>query len=61
MKEPRRRTIEQAAAAPAHLDELTLCIAERAGRIALKRVLPPGSELALWLEAEAEVKRESHP
>jgi hypothetical protein len=38
--------------------ELTLLIAERANRLAQRHPLKPGGELALWLEAEAEVKRE---
>jgi len=38
--------------------ELTLRIAERANQLAQQRGIPPGCELALWLEAEAEVKRE---
>jgi hypothetical protein len=38
--------------------ELTLLIAERANQIAQSCPLEPGGELALWLEAEAEVKRE---
>jgi hypothetical protein len=44
------------AAAP--IEELTLRIAERANRLARERGLPLGGELALWLEAEKEVKRE---
>lgn len=42
----------------AALEELTLRIARRANRLAQQREVPPGGELALWLEAEAEVKRE---
>ena len=45
-------------AARAQVDELTLRIAECAKRLAQERQLPPGGELALWREAEAEVKRE---
>jgi hypothetical protein len=37
---------------------LTLLIAERASRLCQKRQLAPGRELELWLEAEAQVKRE---
>lgn len=44
--------------APARIAELTLRIAERANRIAQERGMAPGRELDLWLEAEAEVKRE---
>ena len=51
-----RRNVERAPQAPLH--ELTLRIAECAKRLAQERHLPPGCELALWLEAEAEVKRE---
>jgi hypothetical protein len=40
------------------IDELTLRIAERANRLAEQRDMTPGCELALWLEAEAQVKRE---
>jgi hypothetical protein len=40
------------------IDELTLRIAERANRLAEQRDMAPGCELALWLEAEAQVKRE---
>lgn len=40
------------------LSQLTLRIAERAQGLAQQRQVPPGGELALWLEAEAEVKRE---
>jgi len=43
---------------PACIDELTLRIAERANRLAQRRDMTPGCERALWLEAEAEVKRE---
>jgi hypothetical protein len=43
---------------PARIDELTLRIAERANRLAQRRDMTPGCEGALWLEAEAEVKRE---
>jgi len=46
------------APAPPHIDELTLKIAERANRLAQERAIAPGGELALWLEAGAEVKRE---
>jgi hypothetical protein len=42
----------------AALEELTLRIARRANRLAQQREVPPGGELALWLEAEAEVKHE---
>mgnify|MGYP006171812081 CR=1 FL=1 len=38
--------------------ELTLLIAERANRLAQERQIGPGRELELWLEAEAQVKRE---
>ncbi|HZM36530.1 MAG TPA: DUF2934 domain-containing protein [Burkholderiales bacterium] len=38
--------------------ELTLLIAERACRLAQERQIGPGRELDLWLEAEAQVKRE---
>ena len=38
--------------------ELTLLIAERANQLAQRRPLEPGGELKLWLEAEAQVKRE---
>jgi hypothetical protein len=38
--------------------ELTLLIAERANRLAQRHPLEPGGELKLWLEAEAQVKRE---
>lgn len=41
-----------------HISQLTLRIAERAQGLAQRRQVPPGGELALWLEAEAEVKRE---
>jgi hypothetical protein len=44
--------------ARACIDELTLRIAERANQIAQQRGMPPGCEFALWLEAEAEVKRD---
>jgi hypothetical protein len=40
------------------IDELTLRIAQRANRLAEQRDMTPGCELALWLEAEAQVKRE---
>jgi hypothetical protein len=43
---------------PARIAELTLRIAERANRLAQERGMAPGRELDLWLEAEAEVKRE---
>ena len=43
-----------------HPDELILLIAERANRLAQQRALPPGAELVLWREAEAEIKRELH-
>jgi hypothetical protein len=43
---------------PPAISELTLLIAERANRLALKRCIEPGGELALWFEAEAQVKRE---
>ena len=42
----------------APISELTLLIAERALQLALKRRIAPGRELDLWLEAEAQVKRE---
>ena len=42
----------------ASIEELTLRIPERANRLAQQRGMSPGCELALWLEAEAEVKRE---
>ena len=58
MKAKERRRVERAPAARAQVDELTLRIAECAKRLAQERQLPPGCELALWLEAEAEVKRE---
>ena len=58
MKAKERRKVKRAPAARAQVDELTLRIAERAKRLAQERQLPPGCELALWLEAEAEVKRE---
>jgi hypothetical protein len=38
--------------------ELTMLIAERASRLAQARQIGPGRELELWLEAEAQVKRE---
>jgi hypothetical protein len=44
----------------AHVDELTLRIAERVKRLAQERCMAPGCELELWQEAEAEVKRELH-
>ena len=40
------------------IPELTLRIAERANRLAARRPLLPGHELELWLQAEAQVKRE---
>ena len=40
------------------ISELTLLIAERALQLALERRIAPGRELDLWLEAEAQVKRE---
>jgi hypothetical protein len=40
------------------ISELTLRIAERALQLALRRRIEPGRELDLWLEAEAQVKRE---
>jgi hypothetical protein len=40
------------------VSELTLRIAERANRLAAARPPAPGRELELWLEAEAQVKRE---
>lgn len=46
---------------PAHIEELTLRIAERAHRLAQRRALSPGCELELWLEAETDVKRELRP
>ena len=55
MNAKERRKVERAARA--QVDELTLRIAECAKRLAQERQLPPGGELALWLEAEAEVKR----
>jgi hypothetical protein len=58
VKAKERRKVERASAARAQVDELTLRIAECAKRLAQERQLPPGGELALWLEAEAEVKRE---
>jgi len=48
----------RARVAPPPVSELTLRIAERANRLAAGHPLPPGGELALWLEAEAQVKRE---
>jgi len=42
----------------AEAHELTLLIAERANQLAQRRPLEPGGELKLWLEAEAQVKRE---
>jgi hypothetical protein len=60
MKAKERRKVERAPAPRAPVDELTLRIAECAKRLAQERELPPGCELALWLEAEAEVKRERH-
>ena len=42
----------------AKIDELTLLIAERAQHLAQRRRLGPGRELELWLEAEAQIKRE---
>ena len=56
MNAKERRKVERAARA--QVDELTLRIAECAKRLAEERQLPPGGELALWHEAEAEVKRE---
>ena len=56
MNAKERRKVERAARA--QVDELTLRIAECAKRLAEERQLPPGGELALWREAEAEVKRE---
>lgn len=56
MNAKERRKVERAARA--QVDELTLRIAECAKRLAQERQLPPGGELALWREAEAEVKRE---
>jgi hypothetical protein len=53
---PRRREIRRMA--QQRIAELTLKIAERANRLAAGQPLPPGGELALWLEAEAQVKRE---
>ena len=53
-----RGKAKRAPAAKAPIDELTLRIAECAKRLAEERQLPPGGELALWREAEAEVKRE---
>ena len=58
MKAKERRRVERAPAARAQVDELTLRIAECAKRLAQERQQLPGCELALWLEAEAEVKRE---
>jgi hypothetical protein len=58
VKGKERRKVERAPPARAQVDELTLLIAECARRLAQERQLPPGCELALWLEAEAEVKRE---
>lgn len=42
------------------VEELTLLIAVRARRLAEERDVPPGGELDLWLQAEADVKRELH-
>ena len=41
--------------------ELILLIAERACRLAQERDRGPGRELELWLEAEAQIKRERGP
>ena len=52
------KTLPPPEEARADIDELTLLIAERAQRLALERRILPGRELELWLEAEAEVKRD---
>jgi hypothetical protein len=57
MENKERRKVERAPATRGQVDEFTLRIAECAKRLAQERELPPGCELALWLEAEAEVKR----
>ena len=58
-------TAEKSPSPPAQtraaISELTLLIAERANRLALKRRVEPGGELQLWLEAEAQIKRERSP
>jgi len=56
----KENALAEPTASGARLHELTLLIALRASRLAQQRAMPPGTELALWLEAEAEVKRELH-
>ena len=51
-----RRSSERSA--PRATAPLTLRIAERVAQLSQKRHIPHGGELELWLEAEAEVKRE---
>ena len=51
-----RRSADRSA--PHSTAALTLRIAERVAQLAHKRHIPHGGELQLWLEAEAEVKRE---
>jgi hypothetical protein len=55
---PTRSPTEEKILISPRTEELTLLIAERVDRLAQQRGMPPGSELALWLEAEAQVKRE---
>ncbi len=55
---PDRKASERVPAPQAHLEELTLRIAERAYRLSQQHGPAPGCELELWLQAEAEVKRE---
>ena len=51
-----RRSTERNAPRPTAA--LTLRIAERVAQLARRREVPHGGELELWLEAEAQVKRE---
>ena len=55
-KASERRSADRSA--PHGTAPLTLLIAERVARLAHERHIPHGRELDVWLEAEAEVKRE---